>query len=101
MEISESNLSTYESLRCFLIKENNHFLRNPKFLPCSNLACAECINEIFSDTEEAMCPFCSEMHKFSQNDLKIGTSLIDQVKMNELVKEIEEKISESNKEVEG
>lgn len=101
MEVSEKNRSTYKSLRCCLIKENEHFLRNPKVLPCSNLACAECIKKIFSDNEEIICSICCEMHKFSENELKTGPGLIDEVKMNELVEEIEVKVLKSRRELEG
>ena len=71
----------FKQLRCLLNEENVHFLNQPKFLPCDNSACLDCIQQsLNNETHLLNCSLCKTEHYIEDiSQLKSSPSLLDQI----------------------
>jgi hypothetical protein len=99
--ISGENETTFKSLRCYLNKNENHFLVSPKILPCSNLACSLCISQMkLNDILD--CSFCNSQHIISNvQDLKSADNILDQITADQLTEEIQLKLGDLTSQLES
>ncbi|RNA23422.1 hypothetical protein BpHYR1_052842 [Brachionus plicatilis] len=84
----------FQDLRCFLNKNDTHFLNEAKILPCSNRACLECIQKM---TKESclFCGYCNSEHMIQNIEELISQDQIFDTKINDSrVQVMEERINE-------
>lgn len=73
----------FDSLRCNLIKNDSHFLNDPRILPCSSTACLECILKSLDSANYLNCSFCRDKHLIQNvQELKSNDSVIHQINLN-------------------
>ncbi len=103
MEISSQNESEFKKLRCFLHSDEGHFLSQPRLMPCGNLACTSCIQKATIISQNNIkCKLCGSEHQnLNLENLKEADSIIDQIKCDGLLEEIEKNIENKIKLIEG
>ena len=85
----------FRELRCRLDKDDEHFLCEPRVLPCANSACLECIKRLRDENNCLKCHICNQEHKLEDlTELPSNQSIIDQIKLNsdEITEEIAERL---------
>ena len=57
----------YEILICkYNLKKSKHFIKKPKFLPCHESICEDCILNELSESGTFFCKFCSIIHEIDE-----------------------------------
>lgn len=86
----------FKELRCRLDKDDEHFLSEPRVLPCANSACLECIKRLRDSDNCLKCQLCNEEHRIDDlAELPTNQSIIDQINLNsdEITDEIVERLN--------
>jgi hypothetical protein len=81
-----------------------HLLKDTKCLPCGNMVCKNCVDDLLKGTKEFKCPCCdSEHYIFSLSELPTNTEIEKQIKANVdgITKEIIEALKQKIKNLES
>lgn len=91
------NDSKYNHLRCKLNSNDLHILSVPKRLPCSSVACLDCIKKSFSSNSKQVCSHCNDIHSIDDVDnWETLNDIVEEIKINEeeITRELVDKLLE-------